>query len=103
MTSLSAQIRSRHEMVVTQSAVAGPTSRPVQILVPVAVAVLVMLPQKFAGTVTVAFQGALVRGAKVPMSMVLSSAALPGVPLLSTTLTPMRGTLPQLVTIPLTG
>jgi hypothetical protein len=89
-------------MVVTQVAVAGPTDVP-QILVPVALAVLVILPQKPAVTLTIEFQGLLWPTARSLTVNVVSSPALPGVPLLSTTCTPVSGTLPQLVTMPLTA
>jgi hypothetical protein len=91
-----------HSIVETQVAVAGPVAVP-HILVPVALAVFVILPQNPAGTVTVELQGLLSPTASVPTVTVVSSAGLPGVPLLSTTVTPVRATLPQLVTMPLTG
>src|SRR5437870_1174159 len=89
-------------MVVTQVAFAGPTWAPVHRFVPVAVAVFVKGPQEVPVRVFVAVHGLLPPTAIVSMAIVLSSAALPGVPLSSTTFTPVSGTLPQLVTTPLT-
>src|SRR6185436_1527161 len=63
----------------------------------------VILPQKPAGTLLVAVQGAEPPTARSPMLMVVSSAGSFGVPLLSTTFTPVNGTLPQLVTVPPTS
>src|SRR5215510_5862559 len=55
-----------------------------------------------AGTVLVACQLAEPPTARSPIGTLISSAELPGVPLSSRTTTFVRGTLPQLVTIPLT-
>src|SRR5436190_704514 len=94
------QIWGAQGITVVQVLVAGPTRRPVQTFVPVALTVSVMEPQKPAGIVFVACQGAEPLMPKSPMTMVWSSEASLGVPLSSTTLTPVSGTLPQLVTIP---
>src|SRR5947208_915196 len=99
-TPLVTQILGRHITVVVQDLESGPTSAPVQRLVPVTVAVSVMLPQNDDDKVLVAAQETLAPTPTVPMGMVMSSAGSPGVPLSSTTTTPISGTLPQLVTIP---
>src|SRR6187549_70914 len=101
-TPFNTSIHGWHSMVVMQSAVSV-TDAPPQMLVPVTLAVLVMLPQKPAGTLTVEFQGLASPTAKSPTLNVVSSPVFPGVPLLSVTTTPESGTFPQLVTIPSTA
>src|SRR5260370_953184 len=101
-TPLVTQILGLQITVVVQDLESGPTCAPVQRLVPVTVAVSVMLPKTGQDKVLVAVRGAMPPTSTLPMEMVISSAGLPGVPLSSTTTTPISGTLPQLVTIPLT-
>src|SRR5437762_294219 len=71
--------------------------------VPNATTVSVNGPQKCEATVWELEYGFVSPAARSPMLMVMSSAALPGVPLSSTTRTFFRGTSPQLWTVPLKG
>src|SRR5450759_514320 len=77
------------------------TLLPLHALVPVATTVSVKGPQP-TGTVLVACQGALPPTAKPPTIEIVMSSAVFVVPLSSTTFTPTSGTLPQLLTTPLT-
>src|SRR5438309_1322263 len=81
----------------------GLSTWPPQTLSPEATIVSVSGPQKFAPTVCVPEYGALPPTGISGRLSVMSSAVLPGVPLSSTTLTFVSGTLPQLVTMPLKG